>query len=115
RRDRFAGLAEVRTEEALRAFPLVEIEPPPGSEPKTPPDALSYAVASNVASVRALVLAGFGIGDLPTFLLDGPDLTKLCRAQIPHDPACALYLVRGASWQADRTDEIRTDLARRLS
>jgi hypothetical protein len=115
RRDRFAALADARTEEEVRAFPLVEIDPPPGQAPREPPDALSYAVASNVASVRALVLAGFGVGDLPTFLIDARDLRALCAARVAHDPACALYLVRGASWQVGRADEIRADLAERLA
>lgn len=115
RRDRFAALADAGTEEEVRSFPLVEIEPPPGSDRKEPPDALSYAIASNVASVRALVLAGFGVGDLPTFLIEQADLRQLCRARVPHDPDCALYLVRGPSWIAGRSDEIRADLARRLT
>jgi len=115
RRDRFAALADARTEEEVRGFPLVEIDPPPGSDSKEPPDALSYAVASNVASVRALVLAGFGVGDLPTFLVGEDDLRQLCHARVPHDPDCALHLVHGASWIAGRSDEIRADLARRLT
>jgi DNA-binding transcriptional LysR family regulator len=115
RRDRFAALADARTEEDVRAFPLVEIEPPPGQEPKEPPDALSYARASNVASVRALVLAGFGVGDLPTFVVDRDDLRALVAARVPHDPDCALYLVRGPSWHYGRQDPIRADVARRLS
>lgn len=115
RRDRFRALADARTEEDVRAFPLVEIEPAAGQERKGPPDALSYAVASNVASVRALVLAGFGVGDLPTFLIEEHERRELVAANVPHDPDCALYLVRGSSWQSGRTDQIRVELAKRLS
>ena len=115
RKDRFAALAGATTEEEVRAFPLVELEPPPGQAHRAPPDALSYAVASNVASVRALVLAGFGVGDLPTFVVGAADRAGLVAARVPHDPHCALYLVRGAAWQAGRSEQIRADLARRLS
>lgn len=114
RRDLFAGLARASTEQDVRAFPVVEIDPPPGQAHKEPPPALSYAIASNVASVRALVRAGFGVGDLPTFLLDDDDRRRLIAARVPHDPDCALYLVWGSSWQGRRADEIRAALAERL-
>src|SRR5256885_818768 len=69
RRDRFPGLAAARTLAEVRRFPIVEIEPPPGSAAVSPDESFSYAVASNVASVKALVMSGFGVGDLPHFML----------------------------------------------
>ena len=75
---------------------------------------LSYAMASNVASVRALVRAGFGVGDLPTFLLEAQDRAQLVSARVPHDPDCGLYLVWGTGWQGRRADEMRTALSASL-
>jgi DNA-binding transcriptional LysR family regulator len=72
-------------------------------------------VASNVASVRALVRAGFGVGDLPTFLVEEDDRRALVAARVPHDPDCGLFLVRGTTWQGGRADEIAGDLAARLT
>jgi DNA-binding transcriptional LysR family regulator len=69
RRDRFADLAEVDSREGLQRFPVVEIEPPPGDPGAEPAARASYAAASNVATVKALILAGFGVGDLVPFML----------------------------------------------
>src|SRR5262245_29926371 len=69
RADRFPKLARVRSLTGLTSFPSVQIEPGPGQPSLNPDGALSHAVASNVATVKALVLAGFGIGDLPEMVL----------------------------------------------
>jgi DNA-binding transcriptional LysR family regulator len=93
KRDRYPTLTEARTEADIKRFPVVEIEPPPGQAELRPPDAQAYAVASNVASVKALVLAGFGVGDLPDFMLSAEERKGLASARVPHDPHCGLYLV----------------------
>ena len=98
RKDRFQGLRACKSEADLEQFPVVEIDPGVGSSSVKPPDHLSYASASTVATVKALVLAGFGVGDLPSFMLDSKERALLCTSAVPHDPQCALYLVRSAMW-----------------
>ncbi len=98
RKDRFLGLRNCKTDVELKQFPVVEIDPGVGSSSVEPPDHLSYASASTVATVKALVLAGFGIGDLPSFMLDAKERALLCSSAVPHDPRCALYLVRSTTW-----------------
>src|SRR5437763_173222 len=50
-------------------------------------------ISSNVASVKALVLAGFGVGEIPDFMVGPAEAAHLVRAAVPHDPECALYVV----------------------
>jgi len=64
-----------------------------------PEGALTYAVATTMASVKALVLAGFGVGDLPTFALSAREARRLVRARVAHDPRCAIFLAVGAHWR----------------
>ncbi len=101
RRDRFSSLAKARTIGELRQFPVVEIEPPPGDHAAEPEQSQSYATASNVATVKALVLAGFGVGDLPAFMLTSEERALLVAAAVPHDPDCGLYVVAAAEWSGD--------------
>jgi L-asparaginase/Glu-tRNA(Gln) amidotransferase subunit D len=76
----------------VQTFPIVEIEPGYGEPGLVPKDALSYAVASNVATVKALVLAGFGVGEIPNFMLTSAEISTLAFAHVPHDPKCGLFL-----------------------
>jgi len=101
RKDRFPSLQKAHATADLRHFPIVEIEPPPGDAAVEPERAQSYATASNVATVKALVLAGFGVGDLPAFMLSREERAGLCAAAVPHDPDCALYVVGAADWRGD--------------
>ena len=101
RRDRFPSLTRVRTSPELRQFPIVEIEPPPGDHAAEPEQSRSYATASNMATVKALVLAGFGVGDLPAFMLTHDERAGLVAAAVPHDPDCNLYVVGAAEWRGD--------------
>jgi DNA-binding transcriptional LysR family regulator len=93
RKDLYPGLFRVRREAELLSFPVVEIQPGHGEPGRVPAQSLSYAAASHVATVKALVLAGFGVGDLPTFIVDADEARRLVKAPLPHDPDCALYLV----------------------
>jgi DNA-binding transcriptional LysR family regulator len=114
--DRFPELAEAHTLADVQRFPVVEIEPPPGQEGLVPEGARSYAVASNVASVKALVMTGFGVGDLPDFMISNEEARTLTRAQVPHDPDCGLYLVTSPQFSgrtAERMAEAVGDLLQR--
>jgi LysR family hydrogen peroxide-inducible transcriptional activator len=115
RRDRYPRLADVRTDAELRTFPIVEIDPGHGEPQLIPEDAQSYAVASNVATVKALVLAGFGIGEIPDFMLAPAEIATLAAAAVPHDPDCGLYLVTAASWVGRSEERIAATLARLLA
>ena len=114
-RDLYPRLAEAKTETDVQAFPIVEIDPGHGEPGLVPDDALSYAVASNVATVKALVLAGFGVGDLPDFMLAPGEAATLGRAQVPHDPDCALFLVAAPSWQGPMEARIEATIGRELA
>jgi DNA-binding transcriptional LysR family regulator len=111
RADRFPELALAKTEAEVRRFPLVEIEPLPGQPTMIPDAAPSFAVANSLASVKALVLAGFGVGALLHFMLSPAEGTELAKADIPHDPDCALFLVRGPSWEGEEEARIEAQLA----
>lgn len=115
RRDLYPRLASVTTAAELRAFPIVEIDPGHGEPQLIPEDAQSYAVASNVATVKALVLAGFGIGEIPDFMLAPAETATLSAAAVPHDPDCALYLVTAASWIGHSEERIAATLMRLLA
>jgi len=110
RRDVYPTLARARSEEDLRQFPMAEIAPPPGQRGLVPDDALSYAVTSNVASVKALVMAGFGAGDFPDFMLDAAERAQLVCAGVEHDPQCAVYVVAAPSWRGDQESRIERAL-----
>lgn len=97
-RDRFADLGKVKRPADLVRFPIVEIEPSAGAG-MTPEESRTHARVSNVATVKAMVLAGIGVGDLPDFMLTPEERRLLVGADIEHDPHCGLFLVRGETWQ----------------
>src|SRR6185503_18423640 len=110
RRDLFPRLRGAKTEPDIQAFPVVEIDPGHGEPTLVPADAFSYAVASNVATVKSLVLAGFGVGDLPDFMLTADENRTLCRAQVAHDPDCGLFLVSAAHFDGVTESRIEATL-----
>ncbi len=114
RRDLYPRLVEAKSEVDVHAFPVVEIDPGHGEPRLVPDDALSYAVASNVATVKALVLAGFGVGHLPAFMLTAHEAASLVHAAVPHDPECALYLVASPQWTGATETRIEDAIARAL-
>jgi LysR family cys regulon transcriptional activator len=114
-RERFAELRRVKSERDLRRFPVVEIDPGHGEPNLVPDDSQSYAVASNVATVKALVLAGFGVGELPDFMLAGPERRALVSARVPHDPHCGLFLVSAPAFTGATESRIEATLVRALA
>jgi DNA-binding transcriptional LysR family regulator len=114
RRDLYPRLVEAKSEFDVRAFPVVEIDPGHGEPSLVPDDALSYAVASNVATVKALVLAGFGVGHLPDFMLSPDEAATLVHAAVPHDPDCALFLVASPRWVGPTETRIEETIGRVL-
>jgi DNA-binding transcriptional LysR family regulator len=111
RTDRFPTLAQATTHADLQAFPLVQIEPMPGQPTMIPDHALTFALTSSVAAVKSLVMAGFGIGALPTFMLTAVDADRLVAANVAHDPDCGLFLVASATWSSARERDIEAQLA----
>ncbi|MFO0745211.1 MAG: LysR family transcriptional regulator [Myxococcota bacterium] len=117
RRDRFPTLAEATTEEQLRTFPLVQLEASPNQpslvDPAGGPG--TFAIAASLASVKALVLAGFGVGALLDFMLTPSESAELVCAGVQHDPDCFLYVAAGPMWQGPTETGITEQLAARLT
>jgi DNA-binding transcriptional LysR family regulator len=116
RGDRFPALADVRDEARLDAFPLVQLEAT--ARQPTLIDSQSgrgtFAIASSLASVKALVLAGFGVGALLDFMLTPAERAELVRAPIEHDPDCHLYVCAGPTWLGPTETALVEQLAERL-
>jgi DNA-binding transcriptional LysR family regulator len=110
RKTRFPSLARVTRLEELSNFPIVELEPPPGVAPVVPEGAFSHALVSGAATVKGLIFAGVGVGDLPDFMLTKKDLKELVAARIPHDPDCGIFLARSAAWSGSVEDKVATEL-----
>lgn len=108
-KERFSALPKVRRAEDLARFPIVEIEPSPSTGLPTE-TSLTHAHVSNVATVKAMILAGIGVGDLPDFMLDKREKQRLARATITHDPNCGLFLVRSETWEGEVERDIRDAL-----
>lgn len=109
--ERFPTLAEVTDEAALHAFPLIQLESHRGQptlvdkehsasphQSSRPSGAGTFAIASSLASVKALVLAGFGVGALLDFMLTPAERARLVTAQVAHDPDCQLHIAFGPLW-----------------
>ncbi len=110
RRDRFPLLCEVTGEEGLGDYPIIELEAMPGQPSLIQERSRSFAVAQSLASVKALVLGGFGVGGLLGFMLTEAEEALLHRAAVPHDAACGLYLV-GAEGRREAMDLAIEDAA----
>lgn len=110
RRDRFPDLKDVTTEAGLRPFPIVQLEPLPGQPSLVGDDTRSFAMAGSLATIKSLVLGGFGVGSLLHFMLSDDEREHLVRAGVPHDPDCRLYLVRAEQWSGDAEDDIADTL-----
>ena len=106
RADRFPELAECTEEEQVLRFPLVELESLPGQPTMISEEDPSYAVAGSLASAKALILAGFGVGSLLSFTLTPEDRRHLVRARVPHDPECNLWVCVARDWVGDEENRI---------
>jgi len=115
RKDEFPELAEINAEDDLTQFPIVEIESLSGQPTVIPEDAPSYGVASSLASVKSLVMGGFGVGALLSFMVSDEELSVLAKAQVPHDPNCRLYVVASPFWSGESELAIEELIASALS
>jgi DNA-binding transcriptional LysR family regulator len=110
RSDLFPTLAEVTTERELQEFPIVQLSPLPGQPTLITNETTSFALATSLATIKSLVLGGFGVGSLLSFTLTEAERQRLVRAQVPHDPDCALYLITSPDWSGQTETEITTTL-----
>ncbi len=94
-KERFPKLELLDSEIELRKFPLVEIEALTSQPSVIRDDADAFAIAQNLSAVKALVLAGLGVGQLLPFMLSTEERAQLgCAERIQHDPDCGIYAVR---------------------
>lgn len=114
REEDFPGLVDVETEEGLQDFPIVQLEPLPGQPTLIREETRSFAMAGSLATIKSLVLGGFGVGSLLHFMLEDHHRDQLVRASVAHDPDCHLYLVRGQDWRGEAEDRIADELTRAL-
>jgi DNA-binding transcriptional LysR family regulator len=106
RADRFKALARARTDEEVRRFPIVEIDALPGQGTMITKGARTFATTGSLASVKALVLAGFGVGALLEFMLAPSERDLLVRAPVPSDPSCALWVITPQKGGEPRLEEV---------
>ncbi|RYZ05203.1 MAG: LysR family transcriptional regulator [Myxococcales bacterium] len=93
--ERFGSIAALSSEAELRDLPIVEMEALPGQPSVIRDDADAFAIAQNLSAVKALVLAGLGVGQLLPFMLTSEERARLtCAEQLIHDPDCGVYAVR---------------------
>ena len=114
RRDRFPDLDTVETEDGLQDYPIVQLTPKPGQPTLIRDDTTSFALAGSLATIKALVLGGFGVGSLLHFMVDPDERDQLVRANVPHDPDCGVYLATSPNWGGGAEDEITDALVDQL-
>jgi DNA-binding transcriptional LysR family regulator len=110
RKDRFAALSRARSIASLATWPVAQIEPSPGQAGVVSRDGVSAAVATNVASVKALVLAGFAVGDLPDYVLSFDERKRLVSVALELDPACAIFVTSAHPATRIGEERIRTSV-----
>ncbi|MEZ4269286.1 MAG: LysR family transcriptional regulator [Myxococcota bacterium] len=115
RADRFPALAAATTEAELAAFPIVQIESLPGQPTMIPEDAPTWALANSLASVKALVLAGFGVGALLGFMLTPEERCQLSVSHFDHDPHCRLWVCASPHWVSEAELAIESTLVSALT
>ena len=108
--DLVPGLADVVDPDGLLAFPIVEIASLPGQPTRIVEDAPTWAVANSLASVKALVLAGFGVGAMLRFMLSDAEAATLTSANLPADPDCAVFAVCGPERADPRARDVEASL-----
>lgn len=118
--ERFPHLPTLTSDVELRALPIVEIEALPGQPSNIRDDADAFAVAQNLSAVKALVLAGLGVGQLLPFMLSAEERALLaCPEQLQHDPDCGVYFVRSYRELSEQEERVQAllmaDLRARLS
>ena len=113
---RFASLAGFTSELELLQLPVVEIEALPGQPSLIHADADAFAVTQNLSAVKALVLAGLGVGQLLPFMLNEHERAGLvCADRLQHDPDCGVYAVHSFRTLSQQESKIHHDLVERVS
>jgi DNA-binding transcriptional LysR family regulator len=113
---RFEGIAELKTELELAQLPVVEIEALPGQPSLIHADADAFAVTQNLSAVKALVLAGLGVGQLLPFMLTEAERAGLvCAEHLQHDPDCGVYAVRSFRVLSEQEAKIHQALVDRVA
>src|SRR6478609_289975 len=111
KRDRFPELATLSSELELRRMPVVEIEALAGQPSLIHADADAFAVTQNLSAVKALVLAGLGVGQMLPFMLSEREREQVvCAEQIQHDPDCGVFGVRSFRAFSERESQIQEEL-----
>lgn len=111
RRDHFPTLSTMTHERELApAFPLIELQALPGQPTLIQEHTASFARVGSLATVKSLVMAGFGVGALLDFMLSPAEREILVRAPLVHDPDCGLFLVTGEHFRHDHEQELVTCL-----
>jgi len=113
---RFSGIANLSSELELRDLPIVEMEALPGQPSVIRDDADAFAIAQNLSAVKALVLAGLGVGQLLPFMLSPEERAQLtCAERLEHDPDCGVYAVRSFRELSDEETRVQELLFESLS
>jgi DNA-binding transcriptional LysR family regulator len=113
---RFSGIAELKSELELAQLPVVEIEALPGQPSLIHADADAFAVTQNLSAVKALVLAGLGVGQLLPFMLTEAERASLvCAEHLQHDPDCGVYAVRSFRVLSEQEAKIHQALVDRVA
>jgi DNA-binding transcriptional LysR family regulator len=109
-------LAGFTSELELAQLPVVEIEALPGQPSLIHADADAFAVTQNLSAVKALVLAGLGVGQLLPFMLNEHERAGLvCAEHLQHDPDCGVYAVHSFRTLSEQETKIHQDLVARVS
>ncbi|MET0791926.1 MAG: LysR family transcriptional regulator [Polyangiaceae bacterium] len=110
-RTRFPELASLSSELELKRLPIVEIEALPGQPTLINADADTFAVTQNLSAVKALVLAGLGVGQMLPFMLSEAERASLsCADSVQHDPDCGIYAVRSCRVLSGEEARIQDEL-----
>jgi DNA-binding transcriptional LysR family regulator len=113
---RFSGIAALKSELELAQLPVVEIEALPGQPSLIHADADAFAVTQNLSAVKALVLAGLGVGQLLPFMLTEAERARLvCAEHLQHDPDCGVYAVRSFRALSEQEAKIHHSLVDRVA
>jgi DNA-binding transcriptional LysR family regulator len=115
-RARFAAIATLTSELELRRLPVVEIEALPGQPSLIHADADAFAITQNLSAVKALVMAGLGVGQLLPFMLSDDERRALvCAEHLQHDPDCGVYAVRSFRALSEQETKIHDALIERVA
>lgn len=110
----FPELSEIEAEAQLQEYPIVQLTPKPGQPTLIRDDTTSFALAGSLATIKALVMQGFGVGSLLHFMIEPDERERLTRARVPHDPDCGVFVVPSPNWSGRVEDEIISTLVTTL-